>query len=38
MLPAYVTRRVTIPLPPGPNLEARIEAVFGDRVQPLLEL
>jgi hypothetical protein len=38
MLPAYVERHTTIPLPPGPDLEARIAAVFGERVQPLVEL
>ncbi len=33
---AHVTRSVRIPLPPGPTLEARIAAAFGDRVQPLV--
>ncbi len=33
---AHVARSVRLPLPPGPTLEARITAAFGDRVQPLV--
>lgn len=34
-LSADVRRRAIVPLPPGASIEARIEAVFADRVQPL---